>query len=94
VRLPAAFARIPLTIDADALAREIDALPPSAWKDHPEGAVGNTAVPLVAANGDPGDDAVAGPMLATPHLSALPYTQRVIAALESVIGRSRLMLLA
>jgi len=91
VRLPAAFARIPLTIDADALAREIDALPPSAWKDHPEGAVGNTAVPLVAANGDPGDDAVAGPMVATPHLSALPYTQRVIAALESVIGRSRLM---
>jgi hypothetical protein len=52
MRLPVAFARVPLTIDADALAREVDALPPSAWKDHPEGAVGNTAVPLVATNGE------------------------------------------
>ena len=48
-------------------------------------------MPLVAANGDPENDAVAGPMLPTPHLGALPYTRRVIAALDSVIGRSRLM---
>src|SRR5262245_4366071 len=91
MRLPVAFVRLPLTIDAEALAREIDALDPTAWKDHPEGAVGNTAVPLVAAHGDPGDDAVAGPMLPTPHLAALPYTRRVVGALDSVIGRSRLM---
>jgi uncharacterized protein (TIGR03032 family) len=91
MRLPVAFVRLPFAVDTDELTREIDALDPSAWKDHPEGAVGNTAVPLVAANGDPGDDAVAGPMLPTPHLAALPYTRRVMGALDSVIGRSRLM---
>ncbi|MFA5885406.1 MAG: TIGR03032 family protein [Acidimicrobiia bacterium] len=91
MRLPVAFLRLPFTVDADALARELDALPTSAWKDHPEGAVGNTAVPLVAINGDPGDDAVFGPMLPTPSLAALPYTRRVMGALDSVIGRSRLM---
>jgi uncharacterized protein (TIGR03032 family) len=91
MRLPVAFVRLPLAADAGALAREVDALDASAWKPHPEGAAGNTAVPLVAANGDPGDDAVFGPMLPTPHLAALPYTRRVIAALDSVIGRSRLM---
>ena len=58
MRLPVAFVRLPLAVDAGALAREIDALPESAWKPHPEGAEGNTAVPLVAINGDPGDDAV------------------------------------
>lgn len=91
MRLPAPFVRLPFAVDADALAREIDALDPSAWKPHPEGAAGNTAVPLVAVNGDPDDDAVAGPMHPTAHLGALPYTRRVIAALDSVIGRSRLM---
>ncbi|MBM3660880.1 MAG: hypothetical protein FJW95_15460, partial [Actinobacteria bacterium] len=91
VRLPVSFIRLPLVVDADALAAEIAALPASAWKDHPEGAVGNTAVPLVAFNGDPGDDATSGPMLPTPHLAALPYTRRVMGAFDSVIGRSRLM---
>lgn len=91
MRLPVAFVRLPLTVDAEALAREVDALPDAAWKPHPEGAAGNTAVPLVAIHGDPGDDAVAGPMLPTPHLARLPYTRRVIGALDSVIGRSRLM---
>lgn len=91
MRLPHAFVRLPLTVDASVLAREVDALPPTAWKPHAEGAKGNTAVPLVAAHGDPGNDAVDGPMLATPFLAALPYGQRVMQALESVIGRSRLM---
>ena len=91
MRLPVAFLRLPFSVDPEALAHEIDALPGTAWKDHPEGAVGNTAVPLVAINGDPGDDAVSGPMLPTPSLAALPYTRRVMGALDSVIGRSRFM---
>lgn len=91
MRLPVAFIRLPITVDAAALRHEIDALPDSAWKPHPQGAAGNTAVPLIATNGDPGDDAVVGPMLPTPSLAALPYTRRVIAALDSVIGRTRLM---
>ena len=52
MRLPAAFLRLPFAVDANVLAREVDALDAQAWKDHPEGALGNTAVPLVAVNGD------------------------------------------
>jgi uncharacterized protein (TIGR03032 family) len=91
MRLAHPFVRLPLTVDADVLAAEIDRLPATVWKAHAENAPGNTAVPLVAAHGDPGDDAVEGPMLATPHLAALPYTRRIMGALDSVIGRSRLM---
>ena len=72
-------------------AREIAELNPQIWKDHPDKAAGNTAVPLVAAHGDPANDAVEGPMLPTPYLAALPYTRRVFTALDSVIGRTRLM---
>ncbi|MBM3693818.1 MAG: TIGR03032 family protein [Actinobacteria bacterium] len=91
MRLPHPFIRLPFAIDAEALAAEVDAVAPTAWKAHAENAPGNTAVPLVAAHGDPDDDAVDGPMLATPHLAALPYARRVMGALDSVIGRSRLM---
>ena len=91
MRLPQPFVRLPLQADAAALAAEIDAIDPDAWRPHPEGAPGNTALPLVAANGDPTDDGLQGPMRPTPHLRSLPYTIRVLAALSSVIGRSRLM---
>lgn len=78
-------------VDADRLAAEVAALPASAWRDHPQDAPGNTAVPLVAAGGDPADDSSRGVMRPTPHLDALPYTRRIMAALGSTVGRSRLM---
>src|SRR5262245_55443917 len=91
MRLPVAFARLPFTIDAGLLAREVGELDESVWRAHPEGAPGNTAAALIAVHGDPGSDAVSGPMRATPHLDALPYSRRVIAGLDSVVGRTRLM---
>jgi uncharacterized protein (TIGR03032 family) len=78
-------------VDRDALAAEVATLPEQIWRDHPEGAAGNMAVPLVARQGDPFDDAVAGPMAPTPHLDLLPYAAKVMASLGSVIGRTRLM---
>src|SRR5512143_4047740 len=91
MRLPVLFARLPFAVDAEALATEVAAIGEEQWRNHPEGARGNTALPLVAANGDPYDDAPHGPMRPTPYLDALPYARRVIAALDSVIGRTRLM---
>lgn len=91
MRLSRPFVRLPLRVDAARLAAEADALDPAAWRPHPEGAPGNTAVPLVAAGGDPTDDATQGVMYPTAHLTQLPYGVRVLGALDSVIGRTRLM---
>jgi uncharacterized protein (TIGR03032 family) len=91
VRLPTEFVKLPVRVDADALAAEVAALPEQIWREHPEGAAGNTAVPLVGREGDPFDDAVVGPMAPTPYLAHLPYAAKIMASLGSVIGRTRLM---
>lgn len=85
------FIRLPLQFDAARLAQELQALPESAWRPHPQGHPGNSALPLVAAYGDVGNDQTRGPMRPTSHLAALPYLRQVMAALDGCIGRSRLM---
>src|SRR5262245_45138942 len=91
MRLSRPFVRLPLRVDSDALAAEVLSLPEEIWKAHPEGAPGNTAVPLFAVGGDPTNDSTRGPIAPTPYLDALPYLRRVLSALDTVIGRSRLM---
>ena len=94
MRLHRTFVRLPLQLDAEAMRAEVDAIPESAWRVHPEGAPGNTAVVLVGVGGDPDGDSTLGPMAATPHLDRLPYVRRVLAALGASIGRTRLMRIA
>jgi hypothetical protein len=84
------FIKLLLQFDAETLEREVRALPASAWVPHPTGFVGNEAVRLVTVGGNP-TDAFEGPMLPTAHLAALPYTQQVMADLDGVWSRSRLM---
>jgi len=91
MRLDAPFVRLPFVVDADALDAEVAALAPELWRAHPEGAPGNTAVPLVAYEGDPQDDRAKGVMAPTPYLAQLPYVRRLLGSLDSVIGRTRLM---
>ena len=94
VRLDTEFIRLPLSFDVDRMQAEVDAIPESEWRPHPQGHPGNSALPLTAVGGDPLDDGVAGPMLPTPHLARCEYLQQVLASFETVIGRSRLMRLA
>lgn len=91
MRLDTPFVRLPLTFDADLLATEITSLPESAWRPHPQGYPGNTALALVSAGGDPANELTRGPMRPTPWLMQLPYLRQVMAALGCSIGRSRLM---
>ncbi len=91
MRLDAPFIRLPLAFDAHRLAAEIGAIAESEWRPHPQGFAGNSALPLVAAQGDPGDDDTRGPMRPTPVLARLPYVRQVMATLQAPIGRSRLM---
>jgi uncharacterized protein (TIGR03032 family) len=94
MRLDHTFVRLPIQIDADALRAEVDTIPESTWRRHPEGAPGNTAIVLVGAGGDPDGDSTVGPMAPTPLLDRLPYTRQILAALGTTIGRTRLMRIA
>lgn len=94
MKLQFPFIQLPLSFDAGALAAEIHALGESVWRPHPQGFPGNSALPLIAANGDPGDDAVRGVMRPTPHLERLPYLREVLGTFGAVLGRSRLMRLS
>ncbi|HJU07136.1 MAG TPA: sulfotransferase [Rhodanobacteraceae bacterium] len=95
MKLPVPFIQLPLSFDASALATEINGLEESLWRSHPSGLPGNTALPLVAADGNParGDD-LFGPMRATPALQRCRYMRQVLASLDAVLGRVRLMRLS
>src|SRR6266545_223548 len=91
MRLAAEFIQLPLRFDAERLAAEIAGIEEAAWRPHPQGHPGNSALPLIAAGGDPRNDAAQGPMRPTPHLGRLPYLRQFLAAFGSVLGRTRLM---
>lgn len=91
MRLNSAFLQLPLHFDAAAVVAELGQLPEAAWRPHPERHAGNSALALVARDGDPGNDDVEGAMGPTPWLDQLPSVRRLMAALQAPIGRSRLM---
>ena len=91
MRLATEFLRLPLTFDAPRLADEISQFDERDWRPHPQGYPGNTALALIAADGDPDSDEVKGPMRPTPHLDRCPYLRQVLAAFHAVWGRTRLM---
>ncbi|MGY3267064.1 aspartyl/asparaginyl beta-hydroxylase domain-containing protein [Lysobacter sp. HA35] len=94
MKLHAPFIQLPLRFDAEALAREVDALGEDAWMPHPQGFAGNSMLPLVAVDGNPHDESFTGVMRPTPALQRSPYLRRVFASLGATVGRSRLMRLS
>ena len=94
MRLGFPFIQLPLRFDAAALAGELAAIDESEWRPHPQGFPGNSALPLVAVNGDPDNDGLVGPMRPTAYLDRLPYLADVLRSLGAVLGRTRLMRLS
>ena len=95
MKLPAPFIQLPLLFDASVLAAEVGALEEGLWQPHPSGLPGNTALPLVAVDGDPAHgDALTGVMRPTPALERCAYLRQVLGSLGVVLGRVRLMRLA
>lgn len=95
MKLPVPFLQLPLLFDTPVLAEEIAAFDEGMWRAHPTGMPGNSALPLVAVEGDPArGDALDGPMRPTPALQRSPYLQQVLASIDAVIGRVRLMRLS
>ncbi len=91
MKLQVPFIQLPLQFDAERMAREVAALGPTPWREHPQKFPGNFALPLIAVDGDAGSDAVSGRMQPTPQLLQCPYLQQVLARLGAVWGRTRLM---
>ena len=94
MKLQVPFIQLPLAFDAGLLAAEIERLEESLWRPHPQGFPGNSMLPLMAVDGDPANEAFAGPMRPTPELLRSPYLTQVLASLGATIGRSRLMRLS
>ena len=90
MQLEQPFYKLPLRFDAERMAEEIAQAPESAWRAHPTGYAGNSALILVSTRGGENDD-MRGPMAPNPRLQYCPYLQQVLAAFRTVIGRSRLM---
>lgn len=91
MRLDQPFGRLRIEVDVDEIVDEVDRLDPSCWRPHPEGHVGNDALPIVSANGSTDDDSVDGDMLPTAVLQLLPSIVPVLAVLDAPIGRTRMM---
>lgn len=91
MQLERPFVRLPYRFDADRLRQEVEALPADAWRRHPTGHRGNTAVLLVSVDGDPTDDSIGGPHAPTPWLQRSPYLAQTVAAFGVPVGRTRLM---
>ena len=94
VKLQNPFVQLPVLFDAAALAAEVAAIAESEWIPHPQGFPGNSALPLIAVNGDVEAEGVEGPMRPTPLLARLPYMRQVLGRLGAVLGRTRLMRLS
>jgi hypothetical protein len=94
MKLAARFVQLPVQFDAERLAHEINALPQSAWRPHPQGFAGNDFLPLVSAKGEPANESFADPMRPTEFLQHCPYLIDTLATIGASLGRTRLMRLS
>jgi uncharacterized protein (TIGR03032 family) len=91
MKLDTEFIKLPLRFEVERLNTEVMRFHETEWRAHPQGHPGNSALPLIAAHGDPANDATKGPMRPTAHLDRCPYLRQVLAAFDTVLGRTRLM---
>ena len=89
MKLRVRFLQLPVLFDAERLAREVTAIPETAWRPHPQGYPGNDALALITTNGDPASDARGGAMEPTPHLLACPYLMQVLDSIWAQPGAAR-----
>ena len=89
MKLQVPFVQLPVSFDAEALAREVAAIDDRHWRARAVGVAGNSALTLVTTDGDPDSDDLAGRMRATPWLEQCPLVMQVMASLGATWGRSR-----
>ena len=80
MRIGRPLLKLPIRFCGETLAREVSALPPEAWMQHPQKFDGNSAVPLVSPDGALTKGAY-GPMAPTRWLQDCPYIREIMQAL-------------
>src|SRR5690625_7940735 len=88
MKLAAPFIRLPHRFDAAVIGAEIEALDAAAWQDHPRRLDGHLVAALISADGQPDLTRLEGAMQPAETLSRLPALSRVLAALDTIIGRA------
>jgi uncharacterized protein (TIGR03032 family) len=91
MQLAQPFVKLPFRFDTERLRAEVEALPDDAWRRHPTGHKGNTAVSLVSIGGDHTDDSIGGQQATTGWLQPDSYIAQTIASFGVPVGRTRLM---
>jgi len=91
MKLAAPFIRLPHRFDAAVIGAEIEALDAAAWQDHPRRLDGHLVAALISADGQPDLTRLEGAMQPAETLSRLPALSRVLAALDTIIGRAMLV---
>lgn len=94
MKLAVPFIQLPLAFDHIRLAEEIHALGEACWRAHPQKFAGNSMLPLLSVNGDPGNESFSGQMLPTPELQRCAYLKQTLSTLGATLGRTRLMRLS
>ena len=94
MKLDTEFYKLPLQFDVKRMAEEVAQFSESDWRKHPQGYPGNTAISLIAVNGNAANDSPRGLMRATWYLERCPYIRQVLASFGAVLGRTRLMRIA
>jgi hypothetical protein len=90
--LPKPFIQLPYQFDVKRLQKEIEPMLKQQWLAHPQGFVGNQALPLVSVGGQYNHDfAISGQMLPTSILSQCTYIREILCQLNIPISRTRLM---
>jgi hypothetical protein len=91
MRLPVPLCKLPLRFDVGQLSREVTALEPELWINHPGGFEPSHNIILISVDGGLNDDfAIAGRMQPTKALERCGYVRQVLAALRAPISRARL----
>jgi len=91
MHLPHRFYKFPLRFDVERLRAELEAIPEEAWRFHPQNFNGNSALPLIATEGDVESDGFEPPMEPTEYLLRSPYIMQALAEFRTVLGRARFM---
>jgi hypothetical protein len=94
MKLQVPFIQLPFLTDVEKLAAEISVFDESAWRPHPLGYAGNSALAMIAVDGNTDSDDFAGPMQPTKYLDQCPYIRQIMGELGAVWGRARLMRLS
>ena len=90
MKLETEFVKLPVHFDVEQLSKEVAQFSDRDWMAHATGFAGNWSIPLISLGGEY-NDALSGPMKATPALGHCDYIRQIMTEFGEVFSRSRLM---